>query len=298
MDILLTGRYNSLVSLTAGGQFKIGIVGFGIVGQALANGFSKDSILYFDKFKNSTPLEDVVSNSDFIFICLPTPMFEDESGIDLSIIEEMVDRVAKLTAGTTKIIVIKSTVVPGTTKKLQNKYPESKFAFNPEFLTEAHYLDDFIHPDRTIIGSFEYGTGERIAQLYRARFPEVPIFLTEPTTAELAKYMSNCYLALKVAFANQVYDIAETLKVDYDEVKKLVVADQRINDTHMDVTAERGFGGKCFPKDLVSIIGLAKDLGVDLSILSSAWDYNKKVRKIHDWNDIPFATSDTQPEKK
>lgn len=278
-------------------KFKLGIIGYGVVGQALANGFKDDQILYFDKFKEtSTPFEEVISQSDYIFICLPTPMFTDESGIDLGIIEEMVAKTTQLTDRTDKIVVIKSTVVPGTTKKFKDLYPQTKFVFNPEFLTEAHYLEDFINPDRTIIGSFDYESGEKIAQLYRTRFPNVPVFITDPTTAELAKYMSNCYLALKVGFANQFYDLAQVLGIDYTEVKKLVVADKRIENTHLDVTAERGFGSKCFPKDMVSLLGLAKDLNVDLSILKSTWEYNKKVRKIHDWDEIPFATSSAKSE--
>lgn len=278
-------------------KFKLGIIGYGVVGQALANGFKEDQILYFDKFKEtSTPFEEVISQSDYIFICLPTPMFTDESGIDLGIIEEMVAKTAKLTNGSDKIVVIKSTVVPGTSKRFKDLYPQTKFVFNPEFLTEAHYLEDFINADRTIIGSFDYESGEKIAQLYRSRFPNVPVFITDPTTAELAKYMSNCYLALKVGFANQMADLASKLGIEYSEAKKLMVADHRIEDTHLDVTEDRGFGGKCFPKDMVSLLGLAKDLNVDLSILKSTWEYNKKVRKIHDWDEIPFATSEAKVE--
>src|SRR3990172_3411396 len=102
---------------------NIGIIGFGIVGQALAFGFSqkdiasKYTIKYFDKYKESTPLDDVVRESEFIFICLPTPMKPDESGIDLSIIEDALSQITKFTDNTDKIIIIKSTIVPGTTKR-------------------------------------------------------------------------------------------------------------------------------------------------------------------------------------
>src|SRR5258708_1648200 len=136
---------------------RLGIIGYGIVGQAVANGFSQSKnsyqILYFDKYQDSETLEKVVRNSDFIFICLPTPMKASENGIDLSIIEETLKKIAPQTNKTDKIIIIKSTVIPGTTDNFSKKYPRSNFVFNPEFLTEANYLEDFLNADRTIIGA-------------------------------------------------------------------------------------------------------------------------------------------------
>ena len=273
----------------------IGIIGFGIVGQALAYGFSQPEIAdkyhikYFDKFKESSPLEEVVQASEFIFICLPTPMKSDESGIDLSIIEQNLAQITKITDTTDKIIVIKSTIVPGTTKSFEEKYPKSNFCFNPEFLTEANYLDDFVNADRTIVGANNDLTSRRVIALFRQRFPHQKIFQTDTTTAEMVKYMANAFLSAKVIFANEMFEICQALGIKYEEVKAMVAADRRIGPSHMDVTTSRGFGGKCFPKDMVALIGRAKDLKVEPKLLETVWNINKKIRIVHDWEEIPFA---------
>lgn len=276
---------------------KLGIIGYGIVGQALAYGFSqpqtkdKYEIRYYDKYKDTASLESVVAGSEFIFICLPTPMKADESGIDLSIIEEGIAQITKWTNGTDKIIVIKSTVVPGTTASLEKKYPKSNFAFNPEFLTEANYLEDFLNADRNIVGANNDLTSRRVVALYRQRFPRTKIFQTDSTTAEMVKYMANALLATKVIFANEMYALCQALGIKYEEVKKLVTADHRIYDSHLDVTTARGFGGKCFPKDIVALIGRAKELNLEPRLLETVWSINKKIRKARDWEEIPFAVT-------
>lgn len=276
---------------------KIGIIGFGIVGQALAYGFSqpeikdKYDIKYFDKYKDTDSLESVVSASEFIFICLPTPMKDDESGIDLSIIEDSIKEITKYTNNTEKIIVIKSTVVPGTTTSLEKRHPKSNFAFNPEFLTEANYLEDFLRADRNIIGANNDRTSLRVVALYRQRFPGTKIFQTDTTTAEMVKYMANAFLATKVIFANEMFEICQALGIKYEEVKGMVVGDRRIYDSHLDVTTARGFGGKCFPKDIVALIGRAKELKIDPKLLETTWSINKKIRNVRDWEEIPFAVT-------
>lgn len=275
---------------------KLGIIGYGIVGQAITYGFSKasgnkDKILYYDKYKKSTPLKQLVKASEFIFITLPTPMKTDESGIDLSIIEENVSKVALLVANTDKIIVIKSTVVPGTTRNFELLYPNSYFCFNPEFLTEANYLDDFLNAKETIIGATNDGVWRRMVVFYKQRFPQTTIYQTDPTTAETVKYFRNAFLAAKVTFANVFYDYCQTLGIKYEEVKRMAASDPRIVDSHLDITTVRGFGQKCFPKDLTALIGEMKKMNLDCSVLDQIWQYNKKVRKIHDWIEIPFAVS-------
>lgn len=273
------------------GENTIGIVGYGIVGQAVEYGFKSEKIFIYDKYKNYLPLEEVCQNSEFIFICVPTPILDDGSGIDLSIVEENVEAIAKFIEGTDKIIVIKSTSVPGTTARLSKKYPNVNFAFNPEFLTEANFLEDFVNSDRCVIGAFDDLTSRRLVSLYKKHFPKMPIFQSDPTTAEMVKYMANCYLATKVIFANEMFDLCEKLGIKYEEVKKLTVADHRIFDSHLDVTTMRGFGGKCFPKDMMALIGLADQLGVETELLDTAWKKNLKIRKVKDWEEIPFAVT-------
>lgn len=269
----------------------LGIVGFGIVGQAVEYGFKNELIFIYDKFKPFLPLEQVCKKAEFIFICVPTPIKEDHSSIDLSIVQENVNQIAKLIQGTDKIIVIKSTVIPGTTRKLSQKYPGVSICFNPEFLTEANFLEDFVNADRTIVGADNDLVSRRLVALYKKHFPKMPVFQTDPTTAEMVKYMANCYLSTKVTFANEMYDICQRLGLSYPEVKKLMVADHRIYDSHLDVTTERGFGGKCLPKDLLALRALAKNLGSDTQLLDTVWEKNLKIRKLRDWEEIPFAVS-------
>jgi len=269
----------------------IGIIGYGFVGKAIANGFNteKNNIKFYDKYVPSDSLKDVVESSEFIFICLPTPSKPDR--IDLSIIDENLEEIAKLANGTDKIIILKSTIVPGTAKNYAEKYPKCNFCSNPEFLTEANSFDDFINTDRHIIGSDDENIRKRVIDLYKNRFLDVPIFSTDLKTAEMVKYMSNCFLATKVIFANEIYDLCKKLGIDYDEVKKMVIADKRIGKTHLNVTEERGFGGKCFVKDLAAMIGCFKAHGIDSSVLETVWQKNLDIRKSRDWEEIPFVMS-------
>lgn len=272
-------------------KFKIGIVGYGFVGQAVEYGFSNHEVHIYDKYKNFESLADVVDKSDYIFVCLPTPIKADETGIDLSIMNENIKDVAQLTKGTDKIIIIKSTIIPGTTTSYEKKYPQNLFCFNPEFLREASFLQDFVNADRVVIGASKDQVLRRVSSLYQSVLPLCPIFLTDPTSAEMVKYMGNCYLASKVIFANEMSEICEKVGIKYEEVKKMVVADKRIEDSHLEVSTLKGFGGKCFPKDLLALRGLAKKNGVDTKILDAVWSKNTKIRKSRDWEEIPFAVS-------
>lgn len=275
---------------------NIGIIGWGVVGQAVGQGFAQNKnnrILWYDKFKKgSHSLEKVINHSEFIFLCLPTPMFADQSGIDLSIMNQMVAKIAPKVSGTEKIIIIKSTVIPGTTLKYSQKYPKVNFAMNPEFLTDAHAFEDFLAPDRTIIGALNKKIASRIARLYQALYhSKSRIFLTDPTSAEIVKYACNAFLATKVIFANEISDLSTIMGVKYDDVKKMIIADTRIGPTHLDVTADRGFGGKCFPKDLVALLNFAKKKNVDFTLLEKVWQKNLKIRKVRDWETINGAVS-------
>lgn len=274
---------------------NIGIVGWGVVGRAVGQGFEtrkENKVRWFSKSEGPFTPDEVVSESEFLFVCVPTPMFSDHSGIDLSIVKEVVDFIAPKIQGTDKILTIKSTVVPGTTFSFKKKYPNVHFAMNPEFLTEANALGDFLKPDRTVIGAFTQSVSARLAGLYQDLYgPGSKIFLTDPTTAEMVKYMSNAHLANKVIFANEMYDLCTALGIKYEEVKDMVAADPRIGPSHLNVTTVRGFGGKCFPKDLVALMGFAKDVKVDHSLLKTVWEKNLRIRKIRDWEEIKGAVN-------
>jgi len=273
---------------------NIGIIGKGIVGNAVEYGFKKFcDIKYYDKFQESDTLESVVKFAEHIFVCLPT-LYKDNK-IDLSIIDENMEEISYYAKSTDKIITIKSTVVPGTTRNYSKKYPDCNFCFNPEFLTEANYLEDFVNTDRVVVGSDNDRVRIRVMDLYRMHgFSKTPIFGTDLTTAEMVKYMANCFLSTKVIFANEMYALCEKLGIKYEEVKKMVVADKRIHDSHLDVTTSKGYGGKCFYKDMVALMGLYKDLDLDYSLLKSVHEKNLKIRKNHDWEEIPFVSGDME----
>ncbi len=275
---------------------NIGIIGYGYVGRATGEGFatsSKNKIFWYDKFKESpNTLDEVIKKSDFIFISVPTPIFEDYSGMDISIVEGVIDQVAPKISGSDKILIIKSTSLPGTTKKMTKKYPGANFVMNPEFLTQKNASRDFLNPFRTVIGCDSRDVGERVKKLYSTILPKgQKYFITDPTSAEVVKYMSNLMLASKSLLANEFYDLSQKVGANYIDVQLAVEADPRIG-THLGVPGpdgDRGFGGACFPKDMVGILGIARKLKVDMSALDAVWKKNLKIRKNRDWEEMPQA---------
>jgi UDPglucose 6-dehydrogenase len=275
---------------------NIGVIGYGYVGRATGEGFAtspENKVFWFDKFKESpNTLDEVIEKSDFIFIAVPTPIFDDYSGMDMSIVEGVVDQVAPKISGTDKILIIKSTSLPGTTKKMADKYPGVNFVTNPEFVTQENANADFLKPFRTVIGCDNSDVGFRVQKLYETILAkDQPYYIISSVSAELAKYMSNLVLASKVLLANEFYDIAQKVGANYLDVQAAVEADPRIG-KHLGVPGpdgDMGFGGACFPKDMVGILGLAKDLKIDVSALEAIWKKNLKIRKNKDWEEMPQA---------
>ena len=278
---------------------KMGIIGNGFVGSALLHGFilHVDDILIYDKDpKRSThSMSDLVNQSGIIFVCVPTPMFESGE-CDLSIVEDVVHEISQYAAINKKVIVIKSTVVPGTVETLAEKYPKMNFVFNPEFLTERKARLDFINTSRIVLGSNKPLACDIVEDLYRLRFPYTQVIKTDFGTAQLIKYMANCFFATKVSFMNEMYQICEAIEGDWNSAIEGFITDGRIGNSHIDVPGhdgDLGFGGKCFPKDLNAMIKKAESLGVTPSVMKGAWNKNKEVRTNLDWFDIPGAvTSD------
>lgn len=275
---------------------KVGIIGWGFVGEATGTGFSTSSeneIFWFDKFKDSpNTLEEVVEKSEYIFICLPTPMFRDYSGMDMTIVEGVIEEIAPKLEGTEKILIIKSTVLPGTTQKFAEKYPKIKFAMNPEFLTQSKAKEDFLNPARTVLGVTDKNVGEKLTNLYKTILPDdQKYFVVDLISAEVIKYMSNLMLASKVLLANEFYGLSEKIGANYKEVYKAVEADPRIG-THLNVPGpdgDLGFGGACFPKDTLGLLSFAKQKDIDMSALQAIWDKNLKIRKNRDWEHMDNA---------
>jgi UDPglucose 6-dehydrogenase len=275
---------------------NIGVIGNGFVGSATVAGFSlhaKVRVYDNDPRVSIDSFEETVGKSDFVFVCVPTPMSMQTGRIDLSIIRSVFDRISALEDRPDSILIVKSTVIPGTVETLISEYPGLKIVFSPEFLTERSAKLDFINASRIIIGG-EPDLVDRTEKMFRVRFPHTPILKTDVATAQFIKYMSNCFFAVKVAFMNEMNQAADKLGVNWQDSVKGFLLDGRIGNSHIDVPGhdgQMGFGGKCFPKDINAFINLFEDNGVDPMIMRAAWEKNLEVRQKHDWLDIKGAVS-------
>jgi len=268
---------------------NIGIIGQGFVGSAIREGlknFYKIRTYDIDDNKCNSTHDQVCLESDIIFMCLPTPMRKNRS-CDTRILESAIHKVDLVASehNCRPIIVIKSTVPPGTTERLNRMTRYCDVCFSPEFLTEANSFEDFKNQSRIIIGGPRPATG-KVKQMFRKAFPTIPIVKTGTKTAEMTKYFVNCFLATKVTFANQMYQICLDNNIDYDKVCEYALYDQRIGKSHLAVPGpdgDLGFGGHCFPKDLAAMISFGSANNGDVSYLKSVQDYNDKCRRFRDW---------------
>ena len=274
---------------------KIGIVGQGYVGTAIKVGFeSYYDLETYDKYseeKSTMQLADMVESCEVIFVCVPTPMNKDGS-CNIDVVEGVIKQINKLLtdwkSDKKPIVVIKSTVPPGTTEKLHKKFKNVNVIFNPEFLTEANFIDDFKNQTRIILGGTRKGTN-KLRQIYSKVFPTAHIIKTHSTIAELVKYMTNSYLATKVSFANEMYQICEKFDMDYDKVVEYATLDERLGVTHWSVPGpdgELGYGGHCLPKDINALISVAHELGINTEVLEAVVETNDRVREDRDWEEM------------
>lgn len=246
-------------------KYKIGVAGVGMVGGAIKRYFERKpnyKVFIYDK-KGLGSIKEL-NEAEFIYACLPTPYIEGK-GCDTSIVEEVVSQIKGK-----KVIIIKSTVTPGTTQKLQDKYPQHKFLFNPEFLTEVTADNDMTYPDRQIIGYTKQSY--TIAKDVLQQLPLAPFErIVKSEEAEMIKYFGNNWFAVKVVFANQMYELCTKVGIDYEVVKDSAAADKRIGRTHLDVLHKggRGAGGKCLRKDLGATVEFARKNGVPLQLLET-----------------------------
>jgi len=267
----------------------IGIVGQGFVGNAVYQKFKNYyDVLTHDKddTKSTSTLENLTMLCDTIFLCLPTPMKSDGS-CDISILEQVLSSIDLLADNyeTTKSIVIKSTVSPGTTKKWNNKYQSLRLVFNPEFLTERNAVEDYENQNRIILGGPRPTTTE-LKQIFSKVFPKANIIKTDSTHAEMVKYLTNTFLSTKVSFANEMYQLCGKLNIDYDKVVEYATMDDRLGKSHWNVPGhdgDFGFGGHCFPKDLAAILHITEELKTVNNVLCATQETNNNVRKDRDW---------------
>lgn len=294
---------------------NIGIIGLGYVGGAVRHWFELDEnrdkfdLFFYDKYKNIGSIQEV-NKADIIFIAVPTPFYDKAStctelhadppkgeekrglprgerkrtlrGYDDSAVYDAVSNVEDLPAQAGgKIVIIKSSVLPGTTDKLQEENPNKTLLFNPEFLTAKNATNDFVNAERQIIG-YTNEESRKAAEvviniLPRAEFTKI----IKAREAEMVKFFGNTFLSMRVIFANQMYDFCQKLGIDYESVMECAGRDTRIGHSHFDVFHEgyRGYGGMCFPKDVKSLLELSLKLGVDLELLKKMDEINEELRK-------------------
>lgn len=273
---------------------KIGIIGNGFVGKATNILENKNvNLVIYDIDPNlcvpvGTTLKDIC-NTDIVFISVPTPMNSDGS-CHIGILESVVNNIKEICDLNKNLIVIRSTVPPGTSDHL-NCY------FMPEFLTEKNFVYDFINNEHWIFGlkHTEQDTlfKEKITQLFNYSFESNKIkfnnlhFVTNKE-AEMIKLFRNNYLSVKVGFCNEIAEFCEKKEISYENVRKLAVLDKRIGDSHSKVPGHdgrKGFGGTCFPKDTNNLKCEMKKIGMKSYIIENVVDRNETVdRSEKDWN--------------
>ncbi|MBI3627230.1 MAG: UDP-glucose/GDP-mannose dehydrogenase family protein [Candidatus Sungbacteria bacterium] len=271
-------------------KLAVGVVGVGMVGTPLARwflerqGYVRRENLFLSDLKPEKEMPDDVNQADVIFISVPTPSLGDRS-CDISRVAHAIQSISG-----EKIIVIKSTVPPGTTEHFQNLYPRHKFLFNPENLTERNAWEDFVRPDAQIVGFTEHAKDAAMPVL--ALLPKAPFMSPwgiqtyrrtsiTATEAEIIKYARNVFFARKVVFANLLAKFSKAMGADYENVRSGMSADFRVGDSHLDVhhNAYLGFGGYCLPKDVDAFIAelKKKNLTKEAAVVLADREYNRKL---------------------
>jgi UDPglucose 6-dehydrogenase len=264
-------------------KFKVGVIGNGFVGEAISFAFSPVADLHVydtDPLKSLDDLESVHS-CDFVFICVPTPMFKDGSQ-DLSYVEVVFEK-----ATSKPVYILKSTVLPGTTKGLSEKYSNIKIIFSPEFLTERTAKLDMLTQSRIILGG-ELSLTEKAKTLFNERFKTKNIIQTDSKTAELTKYMNNTFFATKVSIMNEFKLLCDKIGANWQDALRGFVSDGRIGDSHLNVPGhdgKLGYGGTCFPKDVNALLSFSKKHDIELNTIKGGWKTNLKVRQEKDWEE-------------
>ncbi len=291
-------------------KIKVGIIGIGMVGEPVRKwfeglmGYKRGKDLFCYDVDTKKGYSDDVNRADVVFVAVPTPPNPDGS-CNISIVQ---NAVATIKDG--KIVVVKSTVSPGTVQNLQDKYPKKRFIFNPEFLTESQAWEDFISPDRQIVATTSKSATDAVEVLnllprknfIRPWTSDYSKKSVNSTEAEMGKYASNVFGFVKVIYGNILADLSHALtlkyktEVNYDNIKELIGADLRIGPAWLNVGHGNycGAGGYCFPKDMNAFISFANSLAKDLekkktdknfvkilkkgiSVLESARDYNVEL---------------------
>jgi UDPglucose 6-dehydrogenase len=240
------------------------------------------------RIKFAGNLEAAVLRSEVVFLCLPTPPGEDGSA-DLKYILQVADDIGKILARNPaagyKVVVDKSTVPVGTSEKVEaaiRKHADAKIEFdvvsNPEFLREGYAVEDFLRPERVVIGSGSERAVAILQDLYEPFIPAGnPVIVMDEKSAEVTKYAANSFLAMKISYMNDLANFCEAVGADVEKVRQGIGSDSRIGKTYLHPGL--GYGGSCLPKDVKALLKTARDAGTPLSILQSVEDINQEQRK-------------------
>ena len=256
---------------------SIGVIGNGYVGGAVAAFFQGQGLetkIFDSNPKKSFCSFETVANSPLVFVCTPTPT--DISGQNRT----SVVTTLKALQGYSCKVVLKSTVLPGTSRFLATSYDRQDLVFSPEFLKARSAHWDFAHPASIVLGT-ETRTCPGIENFFRLFWPDVPILHTSWEEAEMIKYSRNTFYATKVAWWNELYLLCQKLGVDFEAIKKGVLMGGVIHPSHCDVPRPDGgfgFGGTCLPKDSEALVHFADGRGVNLSVLKQALKSNHQIR--------------------
>lgn len=255
---------------------KIGVVGVGMVGGAISFGFRRigHEVLQHD-IKMQTSIAEVLPAS-IIFVCVPTPQMVDGS-CDTSRVEEIVRSLADLECSS--LVVIKSTVTPGTTDRLSRVYQTVNLAFCPEFLRERAAASDFVEGnDVCIVGAYEETAYELVKKAHGS-LPKTFVKL-KPLEAELTKYFANTFNALRIVFANQFYEVCQAAGANYMAIKNAVTKRHNIGDYYLDCNSQfRAFGGSCLPKDTAAFAQYIKQFSPKHpTLFDHIVEYNERIR--------------------
>tara|TARA_Y100000991_G_C21895432_1_gene315662 strand:+ start:63 stop:905 length:843 start_codon:yes stop_codon:yes gene_type:complete len=261
---------------------KVGIIGFGFVGKALFHGLKKNvEIIKIDP-ELGTDINDLKEfGPEFVFISVPTPMNNDGSQ-DTSILNLVFNQLQDLKLNAT--FILKSTVTPNNLNLLEKKLD---FVYNPEFLREKSAVEDFINGEIILFG----GKKElcKKASNFYCDFTlckQKEHFIADKATASLVKYAINSFLATKVIYFNQLESVLRLSSPDTDwsSFVKIISADKRIGESHMDVPGHdgrKGFGGACFPKDISALEKFSSEKGINFSLIKEVIKINNKIRSVY-----------------
>jgi len=261
---------------------KIGIVGFGYVGQRLKRFFEYGNhyeVKIYDPTDSRSDTKEDINQSKLAVICVPTPMSEKDKSCDISIVEESISWIKS------PVIWIRSTIEPGTTEYLKKKY-KKRIVFSPEYLGVGNYYTPYNFHEKeeevpySILGGDKKDTQYIVQIIAPIMGPVKQYRQTNAKTAEVVKYMENTFFATKVTFINEMFEICNALGVDFYEVRDLWLLDPRINPMHtMIFENNRGFSGKCLPKDVNGIVQAALKAGYKPEFLLEMLKSNEKFRK-------------------